>query len=91
MASLLSEKLLQVSPQSDYWKINKLQILKRKRELSELEMQELENMERDTKDTKVVCAVNILLENKRKAKQVLGEMEENERDEFVRYPIYGLM
>lgn len=91
LASLLSEKLLQVSPQSDYWKINKLQILKRKRELSELEMQELENMERDTKDPKVVCAVNILLENKRKAKQVLGEMEENERDEFEGYPIYRLM
>ena len=53
--------------------------------------QELENMERNTKDTQVVCAVNILLENKRKAKQMLGEMEENERDEFVRYPIYGLM
>lgn len=48
-------------------------------------------MERNTKDTQVVCAVNILLENKRKAKQMLGEMEENERDEFVRYPIYGLM
>ena len=53
--------------------------------------QELENMERNTKDPQVVCAVNILLENKRKAKQMLGEMEENERDEFVRYPIYGLM
>ena len=48
-------------------------------------------MERNTKDPQVVCAVNILLENKRKAKQMLGEMEENERDEFVRYPIYGLM
>lgn len=45
-------------------------------------------MERNTKDPQVVCAVNILLENKRKAKQMLGEMEENERDEFVRYPIY---
>ena len=48
-------------------------------------------MERNTKDPQVVCAVNILLENKRKAKQMLGEMGENERDEFVRYPIYGLM
>ena len=34
-------------------------------------------MERNTKDPQVVCAVNILLENKRKAKQMLGEMEEN--------------
>ena len=33
-------------------------------------------MERNTKDPQVVCAVNILLENKRKAKQMLGEMEE---------------
>ena len=48
-------------------------------------------MELNTTDTQVVCAVNILLENKRKAKQMLGEMEENERDEFVRYPIYGFM
>ncbi len=91
MARLISDKLLKVSPENDYWKLNQIQLLKRKRELSEAEQRELENMEQNTDDKKVICAVNILLENKRKAKRELQEMDACDREVFLTYPIYRLL
>lgn len=90
IAKYISDKLLGVSPDNVYWKINKLQLLKRKRELSEGEFQELENMENRSNDKKIICAINILLENKRKAKRVLDEMNQEDREMFLTYPIYNL-
>lgn len=91
MARLISDKLIWGSPQNEYWKINKLQLLRRKRPLSEEEMQELENIEKISEDRKVICAVNILLENRRMAQKVLEEMDDEERELFVKYPIYNLL
>lgn len=65
LVKLISDKLLEVSPDNKYWKINKLQLLKRKRNLSEHELQELEDMEKETNNQKVICAVNILLEKRK--------------------------
>ena len=91
MARVISDKLLGVSPDNDYWRINKLQLLRRKRELSEEEFQELEHIENDSDDKKVVCAANILLDNKRKAKRALDEMTEEDRELFMTYPIHNLL
>lgn len=91
MARLISDKLIFVSPQNEYWKINKLQLLRRKRPLSEEEMQELESIEKNSEDKKTICAVNILLENKRMAQKVLEEMDDEDRGVFVTYPIYNLL
>lgn len=91
MARLISDKLIFVSPQNEYWKINKLQLLRRKRPLSEEEMQELESIEKISEDRKVICAVNILLENRRMAQKVLEEMDDEDRGGFVTYPIYNLL
>ncbi len=91
MARLISDKLIFVSPQNEYWKINKLQLLRRKRPLSEEEMQELESIEKISEDRKVICAVNILLENRRMAQKVLEEMDDEDRGVFVTYPIYNLL
>lgn len=88
---LISDKLIFVSPQNEYWKINKLQLLRRKRPLSEEEMQELESIEKNSEDKKTICAVNILLENKRMAQKVLEEMDDEDRGVFVTYPIYNLL
>lgn len=91
VASVISDKLRAVSPEYSYWRVNELQLLKRKRNLSESELQELEDMEDDTDDKKLRCGINILLDNKRKAKKELDEMSQEERDEFMRYPIYNLL
>jgi hypothetical protein len=91
MVKMISDKLLEVSPDNDYWKINKLQILKRKRELSEKELQELECIEEQTNDAKVVCAANILMDNKRKAKKELDGMVTEDKELFMSYPIYNLL
>lgn len=91
MSRLISEKLLGVSPMNEYWRINKLQLLRRRRALAEFEMQELENLEMESKDSKVICAVNILLENKRKAQKILDAMNEEDRKLFITYPIYNLL
>lgn len=91
LAKLISDKLLEVSPDNEYWKINKLQLLKRKRDLSEHELQELEDMEKETDDKKVICAVNILLENRRKAVKEFDAMSDEEKEMFLTYPIYNLL
>lgn len=91
VAKLISDKLLNTSPDNVYWKINRFQLLKRKRELSENELQELEDLEKANNEKKVLCAINILLENKRKAKKLLDEMEQEDREMFLTYPIYNLL
>lgn len=44
-------------------------MIKRKGDLLEDELQELESIETNTDGKRVICAVNILLENKIKAKK----------------------
>lgn len=82
VAKLISDKLLNASPDNVYWKINRFQLLKRKRDLSEDELQELEDLEKTNNDKKILCAINILLENKRKAKKLLDEMGQEDRELF---------
>jgi hypothetical protein len=91
IVNIIADKLLETSPDNAYWKINKLQLIKRKRDLSEGELQELERIEERTNDSKVVCAVNILIDNKRKAKKELDEMAEEDKELFMTYPIYNLL
>ncbi len=91
VAKSISDRLMEVDPNADYLRINKLQLKKRKRNLTENELQELENIEINTDDIKVICAVNILLENKRKAKKKLEEMSDGDREMFMTYPIYNLL
>lgn len=91
VAKLISDKLLKVDPENVYWKINRIQLLKRKRKLSENELQELEDLEKINNDKPTLCAINILLENKRKAKKLLDEMGQKDRERFLTYPIYNLL
>ena len=90
-ASRILDKLLRLSPNNDYWKLNQLQLIKRKSDLQEEELQKLEEIEERTDDVKVRCASNILLENKRRAKKILEEMDEDDKKTFVQYPIYNLL
>lgn len=91
IAKFISDRLIEVNPDAAYLRINRLQLIKRKRNLTENELQELENIEISTDDIKVICAVNILLENRRKAKKKLDEMSDGDREMFMSYPIYNLL
>ena len=92
VAKLISDKLLNASPDNVYWKINRFQLLKRKRDLSENELQELEDLEKTNNDKKVLCAINILLENKRKAKSYWMKWDEEDREDyFLTYPNFIIL
>ena len=39
----------------------------------------------------IPCAVNILLENKRKAKRLIEQLSEEDKGTFKQYPIYNLL
>lgn len=91
VAKSISDRLIEIDSDAAYLKINKLQLIKRKRNLTEDEQQELERIESDTDDTKVVCAANILLENRRKAKKKLDEMSDEDKELFMTFPIYNLL
>lgn len=90
-AEFICDKLMEINPDAVHLKLNRLQLIRRKREFTEDELQELEELESDTNDKKVVCAVNILLENKRRAKKELDEMSKEDKEVFMSYPIYNLL
>lgn len=90
LSMCLSEKILASNPGQDDWKINRLQVLKRKRELSDQELEELARIENESTSTMVKCAANILMENKYKARKQLEAMSVEDREVFCSYPIYHL-
>lgn len=91
MATLLITKLLEVEKDNESGIINRLQLLKRKRELSEEEISELEKLEEKTENDMIVCAIHILLENRHKAKRLIDQLSEEDQKIFKSYPIYNLL
>lgn len=42
-------------------------------------------------DNMILCAVNILLDNKHRAKKLISQLSEEDQKTFRNYPIYYLM
>ncbi|MGO1042168.1 hypothetical protein ACTPEO_05475 [Clostridioides difficile] len=75
----------------DINKINKLQIMKRLRDLNIDEIIELVSIKnKNLEDITIQCAVNILLEKFEDAKNNMSDMNEESLKEFKLYPIYTL-
>lgn len=91
MANLICDKLLEFNPNNEYGIINKFQMLKRKGDLTEKQLDELDNMLNNNSDKMSICAIHILLENKRQAKNVFNDLTEEEKDIFKNFPIYNLL
>ena len=91
ISKFLVDRVLEFSPDSPYWKLNQLQIIKRKSEFSKEMYVWLEKLIETAEDKKLVCGAEILLENKRNAYKCLNEMTLEERTEFEKYPIYNLL
>lgn len=69
--------------------LNKLQILKRKRKLNDIEIEELYNMvEKSDNATEIKLGAYILLENENMAKKKFALLSTDKQAEFVMYPIY---
>ncbi len=90
-AEMIIDKVLEVSPDDEYGIINKMQLIKRKGELSEENIATIERIEEMTDELIIKCAVNILLDNKGRAKKILAAMSKDERERMMSYPIHNLL
>lgn len=91
MATLLIKKLLEFNKEDENGIINYFQLLKRKRELSGDEIAKLEQLEEKTTNDMIICAINILLENKQRAKKLINQLSDENREMFKQFPIYNLL
>ena len=71
--------------------LNKLQLKKRKQCLNDDDILALEAILNGNGDVKEMCAANILLENKYNARKLLNAMPCEEREQFMKFPIYNLL
>jgi len=72
--------------------INKMQVIKRKRSLSNDEIGTLVDLRNKKKQHNAIkCAVSILLGESEEAISLLGVLSENDRKQIVDYPIYSLL
>lgn len=88
----LDEWLLSNDPMSDFnlvHLINKMQILKRKRKLSDKELQQLEQiLERDKLEVPIKLAVNLLLGNQKEVDELFAIMPDEDKSAMQTYPIW---
>lgn len=91
MATLLIAKLLEVDENNENGIINHLQLLKRKRELADEEISKIEKLEESTENEMIICAANILLENRHQAKKLMNQWSEEKQELFKNFPIYNLL
>lgn len=90
LAEYIAEIVIKFN-KNDINTINKIQIIKRKRDITIEEENELYSIkEKDADDKKIQCAIAILLENKTDFSRNFNQLSEEERNDFSNYPIYNL-
>jgi len=72
---------------ADIMVLNRLQIIRRRRELGEDEIQQLNELRKNSDDLSVKCGANILLGRMESAQDCFDEMEYKEKGCFIEYPI----
>ncbi len=90
-ASNIFEWLLQMENDNLVFKLNELQILRRQRDYTKDEKTLLtKELVQNNDKHRILCAINILLENKSEAEANFDQLTEEEKKEFVQYPIFTL-
>lgn len=89
-AEFLNNKILN-NNKSNAYIINKLQIIKRKRELLPEEKDILYEIKETDNNRMIQCAVAILLDNKSDYEKNYSKLEEKEKKIFIKFPIYNLL
>lgn len=74
----------------DFVSLNKLQIIKRRREITTDEIVQLALLKKESKPLATRCGAYILLDEFENAKECLDAMKVKDRNEFIKYPIYSL-
>lgn len=74
----------------DIINLNKLQIIKRRRKITVDEIVRLALLKQESKPLQIRCGAYILLEEFEKANDCLRMMKDNDRERFIKYPIYSL-
>ena len=74
----------------DFVSLNKLQIIKRRREITTDEIVQLALLKEESKPLATRCGAYILLDEFEKAKECLNAMKSKDKEEFIKYPIYSL-
>ena len=87
-AEYLIDKILEFIDLPEYM-INKLQIIKRKRKLSQYEKEELYDIREKEKDIMIQCGIAILLENQSDFERFFARLDD--KDTFKKFPIYNLI
>ena len=87
-AEYLIDKILKFNKSPSY-KINKLQIIKRKRNLNQKEKDELYEMKEKEGEDMIQCGIAILLDNLSDFERYFNKLENKE--EFEKFPIYNLI
>lgn len=70
--------------------LNKLQIIKRRRDITTDEIVQLALLKEESKPLAIRCGAYILLDEFEKAKECLNAMKSKDKEEFIKYPIYSL-
>ena len=90
-ASSIFKWLQQMEHDNLIYKLNELQIVRRQRIFTKEENKFLiQEQTRNNGKHRVLCAINILLENKSEAESNFDQLTEEERVEFIQYPIFAL-
>lgn len=82
------DKLKDLEGEKVYYIINELQIKKRLNELTDEDIRKLKSL--DDSDFQILCGINVLLENKEKAKFYYNKLDKDIQVFFAEYPIYNL-
>ena len=72
---------------NDMMLLNRLQIIKRKRDFEQTEISQLQELRKESKELSVRCAANLLLGKQEVAQDCFDEMNEQEKDRFISFPI----
>lgn len=74
----------------DYYKLNIIQIKKRIGDLSNDDIKYLLELKEESNELDIKCCINILLENKEESIKIYNQMDSNDKDIFLKLPIYHL-
>lgn len=82
------EKIEEFEKDKIYYKINMLQIIKRRGLFSNKEIMILKGL--NTENLQEMFGINVLLEDKEKARKIYGQLNKEEQEFIAEYPIYYL-
>lgn len=88
-AKYLNNKILNNSRITTYI-VNEKQIIKRERDLTIDEKEELYQIKEKEVDNMMLCAISILLENWSDYERYFNKLSEEEKKQFIEFPIYNL-